>query len=244
MMITSRPSRVLVDELSSWMLERENVNSQTLAERPESNAKRLTQFRRIRKAFQHFTISISTSLLFTSGSGCKRRTQNKLPRNKVSYFINSLWKFATFSCCSAFGSFSPEKATNSITMKGMRRRKRKPRKTCRSKWDEENVINLSFLIVWCFLPASWSLSLSLRLPTAESRLSSVGRGRENFSYQLIILIVKQENKSLNSPNVFLSCYKLSRREIRFWRSGTLAGFVCFFRERQVTRARAVSISFS
>lgn len=47
------------------------------------------------------------------------------------------------------------------------------------KGDEENVINLSFLIVWCF-PLSHSLTHS-------------SWKAENFSYQLIILIVNKTN---------------------------------------------------
>jgi hypothetical protein len=59
---------------------------------------------------------------------------------------------------------------------------------------------LSFLIVWCFL--SFSLTHSHPLVTQW-------KDEENFSYQLIILIVNKTNsdKSLNSPNASLSCYK-------------------------------------
>lgn len=52
-----------------------------------------------------------------------------------------------------------------------------------------NVINLSFLIVWCFFRSPFSLSLSLAQPW-------------NFSHQLIISTVNKTNcdKSLNSSN--------------------------------------------
>lgn len=120
------------------------------------------------------TGAISTIYNFIS---TPRRTVNKLLKKQGFIFYKFIRKI-----CHVFSK---------TKTRGRKRNKKKTKgKTCRLKRDEENVINLSFLIVWCFLSLSHL-------------------GEENFSYQLIILIVNKTNfiKSLNSSNASLSCFK-------------------------------------